>query len=117
MGRDLRRIELVNGWPTLHYDQIELSGIYDVSVIDPPLSLKFAAQPVSYESSMDELSPAQISVLKNVATVTAWTPNLSLRALVEKDRTGLEFWLPIVIAALLLAGVETLLGQWFSRAK
>jgi len=117
MGRDLRRIELVNGWPTLHYDQVELSGIYDVSVIDPPLSMKFAAQAVSYESSMDELSPAQIGVLKNVATVTAWTPNVSFRTLVERDRTGLEFWLPVIIAALLLAAVETLLGQWFSRAK
>ena len=94
-----------------------MAGIYEVSVAEPPLSLKFAAQPAPYESSMEELSPAQVSVLKTVANVIPWTPDLSLRGLVEKDRTGLELWLPIVITALLLAGVETLLGQWFSRAK
>jgi hypothetical protein len=115
--RDLRRIEVVNGWPTLQYEQTDLGGIYEVSSTEPPLALKFAAQPASFESSMDELSPAQVSVLKSVANVIPWTPNLSLRGMVEKDRTGLEFWLPIVIAALLVAAAETFLGQWFSRAK
>lgn len=114
---DLRRIELVNGWPALQYDQTDLAGAYDVSVVDPPMALKFAAQPAAYESSLDELSPAQVAVLKNVANVIPWTPNLSLKGLVEKDRTGLEFWLPIVLAVLLLAVVETFLAQWFSRAK
>jgi hypothetical protein len=115
--RDLRRVELVNGWPALQYDQTDLSGVYDVSVVEPPLSLKFAAQPAAYESSLDELSPAQLSTLKTVASIIPWTPSLSLKGLVEKDRTGLEFWLPIVIVALVLAGLETFLGQWFSRSK
>ena len=116
-GHDLRRIELVNGWPAIQYDQTDLGGLYDVSVIDPPFSLKFAAQPAPFESSLDELSPAQVTILKSVANVIPWSPNLSLKGLVEHERTGLEFWLPIVIAALLVACVETFLGQWFSRAK
>jgi hypothetical protein len=37
--------------------------------------------------------------------------------MVEKGRTGVEFWLPILILCLLLAAVETFLGQWFSRSK
>jgi len=115
--RDLRRIELANGWPALQYDQTDLSGVYDISIPDPPLSVKFAAQPASYESSLDELSPAQLNILRSVANVIPWTPNLSLRGMVEKDRTGLEFWLPIIVAALLIAIVESFLGQWFSRAK
>jgi hypothetical protein len=64
----------------------DYGGVYEVSSTDPPLSVKFAAQPAPTESSMDELSPAQINVLKNVANVIPWTPNLSLRGLVEKDR-------------------------------
>ncbi len=116
-AHDLRRVELIKGWPVLRYDQTDLGGVYDVSVIDPPLSLKFAAQPAPFESSMDELSPAQVSILKNVANIIPWTPNLSLKGLVERDRMGFEFWLPIAIAALLIAALETFLAQWFSRAK
>jgi hypothetical protein len=115
--RDLRHIELVNGWPTVQYDTTDQGGVYDVSVAEPPMALKFAAQPPAYESSMDELSPAQITVLKSVANVISWTPNLSLKGLLEKDRTGLEFWWPLVIAGLVVAGAETFFGQWFSRAK
>jgi hypothetical protein len=115
--RELRRIEMVNAWPMLQFDQTDLAGVYDVNVADPPLALKFAAQPDPAESSLDELSPAQISTLKGVANVHDWSPEFSLKGLVEKDRSGLEFWLPIVIAALLVAAAETFLGQWFSRSK
>jgi hypothetical protein len=40
-----------------------------------------------------------------------------LRGIVERDRSGLEFWLPIVLLVLLLAVVETFLGQLFSQPK
>jgi hypothetical protein len=36
---------------------------------------------------------------------------------VERQRTGLEFWLPILLLALLVAVVETFLAQYFSRSK
>ena len=111
------RVELVNGWPMLQYDQTDLSGVYDVNIADPPLSLKFAAQADSSESSMEELSPAQLATLKTVANVINWTPNFSLRGLVEKDRSGVEFWLPIAILVLLLVVLETFLSQLFSRSK
>jgi hypothetical protein len=115
--RDLRRVEMVNGWPTLQFDQTDQAGLYDAKIVEPALSLKFAAQSDSAESSLDELSPAQLNTLKDVANVVTWTPSLSLKGLVERGRTGLEFWLPVLVVCLLLAGVETFLGQWFSRSK
>ena len=41
---------------------------------------------------MEELSPAQLMTLKSVANVMEWTPNFSLKGLVERDRSGVEFW-------------------------
>jgi len=115
--RDLRRVEMVNGWPAVQFEQTDLAGLYDAKITEPALALKFAAQADPAESSLDELSPAQLNTLKDVASVMSWTPGMSLKGLVEKGRTGLEFWLPIIIACLALAGVETFLGQWFSRSK
>jgi hypothetical protein len=115
--RDTRRIELVNGSPLLQYDQTDFAGIYDVAVQDPPFSLKFAAQPNPTESTMEEITTPQVHNLRTVANVVSWTPNFTLKGLVERDRTGIEFWLPIVLGALLVAAGETFLGQWFSRSK
>jgi hypothetical protein len=115
--RDLRRVEMANGWPTLQFEQTDLAGLYDAKLGDSAVSFKFAAQADPGESSLDELSPAQLGTVKEVANVVTWTPSLSLKGLVEKGRTGLEFWLPILMACLALAAVETLLGQWFSRSK
>ena len=115
--RELSRVELVQGWPTVQFGQTDLAGVYDATLGDPPIHIKFAAQSDPGESSLDELSPAQLATLRDVANVVTWGPNLSLRGLVEKGRTGLEFWLPIAIFCLLLAWVETFLGQWFSRSK
>jgi hypothetical protein len=115
--RELRRVEMVNGWPAVQFEQTDLAGLYDAKIAEPALALKFAAQADPAESSLDELSAAQLNTLKDVASVMTWTPGMSLKGLVEKGRTGLEFWLPIIIACLALAGVETFLGQWFSRSK
>jgi len=115
--RELRRVEMVAGWPTLQFERTDLAGLYDAKLDEPALALKFAAQADSGESSLDELSPAQLTTLKDVASVLIWSPNMSLKGLMEQGRTGLEFWLPIVVLCLLLAGVETFLAQWFSRSK
>ena len=115
--REISRVELIQGWPTVQFVQTDLAGLYSATIGDPPVQLKFAAQSDPGESSLDELSPAQLATLRDVANVVTWSPNLSLRGLVEKGRTGLEFWLPIAIFCLLLAAVETFLGQWFSRSK
>ena len=41
----------------------------------------------------------------------------ALRDQVERERSGAEFWLPIILLVLLIAGAETFLPQWFSRSK
>ena len=115
--RDLRRVEFVDSWPVLQYDRTDSAGVYEATVGEPPLSLKFATQPQPNESSLEELSAGQVEMLKVVAHVIPWTPNFSLREVVEKQRSGVEFWLPIMIAALLVGLVETFLGQWFSKSK
>jgi hypothetical protein len=115
--RETRRVELVNGAPLLQYDVTDFAGVYEVNIAEPPHTLKFAAQADPGESSMDELTTGQIANLKTVANVVPWTAGFTLKGLVERERTGLEFWLPIVIGALMVAGAETFLGQLFSRSK
>ena len=115
--RETRRVELVNGSPVLQYYQTDHAGVYEVKIADPAYELKFATQSDPTESSMDELTLGQVNNLKTVANVVTWTPGFTLKGMAERDRTGFEFWLPIVIGALLVAGAETFLGQWFSREK
>lgn len=115
--RDLARVEVADGRPVLQYNQTDFAGVYEAAVVDPALTVKFAAHANSAESSMEELSPAQLNTIQSAAQVVHWSPNMDLKALVQKDRTGLEFWLPIAILALLIAGTETYLAQLFSREK
>jgi hypothetical protein len=115
--RDLRRVEMVNGWPTLQFDQTDLSGVYEAKVADPPFDLKFAAQSDAAESSLDELSAEQLKMLSGVAHLVSWAPNVTLKDMAQRERSGAEFWLPIIVAVLLLAGVESVLAQKFSESK
>jgi len=115
--REVGRVEVVDGRPMLHYNQTDFAGVYEAAIIDPVLTVRFAAQANSAESSMDELSPAQLNTIKSAAQVIQWSPSMDLKGLVQKDRTGLEFWLPIAILALIVAGTETFLAQLFSREK
>ncbi len=112
-----RRIELVNGWPMLQFEGTDLGGIYEVGVGDARGVLRFAAQADANESSLDELSAEQKKLLNASAHVVEWAPGLSFKDSMQFAGSGAEFWLPIVILALLLAGAETFLGQWFSRSK
>lgn len=112
-----RRIELVNGWPTLQFEGTDLSGLYEVGVGDARGVLRFAAQPDASESSLDELSAEQKKLLGASAHLVEWAPNVSLKDQMTRERGGVEFWLPIVVVALLIAGAETFLGQWFSKSK
>ena len=115
--RDVGRVDVADGRAVLQYSQTDYAGVYEAAVLDPPLTVKFAAHANAAESTMDELSPAQLNTIKSVAQVTQWSPNMDLKGNVQKDRTGLEFWLPIAIVALVIAGVETFLAQLFSREK
>jgi hypothetical protein len=112
-----RRIELVNGWPLLQFENTDFSGIYEVGVGETKGVLRFAAQPNPEESSLDELSAEQKKLLSASAHVVEWAPSTSIRDQIQFASGGAEFWLPIVLLALALAGAETVLAQWFSRSK
>ena len=94
-----------------------MSGVYAAKIADPPFDLKFAAQSDAAESSLDELSAEQLKMLSGVAHVVSWAPNVSLKDMAQRERTGAEFWLPIIVVVLLLAGVESVLAQKFSGSK
>ncbi len=115
--RELRRVELINGVPTLRFAGTDSGGAYEATVNDPPAVIRFAAQPDSRESDLAELAAEDKEKLKAVAHVYDWSPGVSLRELVEKERVGTEFWLPVALLVLALAALETWLAQWFSRAK
>lgn len=115
--RELRRVSLVNGTPTVQFEQTDLAGVYDASVGEDGPKLKFATQPDAGESSLVELSAAQLATLKGVAEVIPWSPGMALDRMMERSRTGLEFWGPLAVGCVLLALLEMFLAQWFSRSK
>ena len=115
--RDLRRVEMVNNAPTLQYERTDSAGLYQGQVSDPAYSIAFATQSDPDESQVEELSVEQYQSLRTVAEVYQWGPGFSLRQVVERQRSGIEFWPAVITAALLLAVCESLLGQWFSRSR
>lgn len=116
--RDLQRVELAQGLPTLAYESTDYGGVYEAAISgDVTHTIKFAAQPDAAESNLDELSVEQFKALEGSAQVIRWKPGMLLRELVDKERLGTEFWVPLLLAALLLAVSETILAQWFSRTK
>lgn len=116
--RDLLRVEMVQGLPTVAYEATDRGGVYEASIAgDVARVVKFAAQPDAAESDLSELPSELIKGLETGAQVIRWKRGKSLREQVEKERIGTELWLPILFFALLLAVVETVLAQWFSRTK
>jgi len=116
-ARELRKIELAGGLPMLQYDITDRAGVYEISIAEPPAVLKFATQPDPVESDLTEVTPDELRALGESARVIRWNPTLSLREMVEKERLGSEYWLPVALLAMLLAGLETFLAQYFSRSK
>ena len=117
--RDSRRVELTpGGWPILQYEETDRSGSYEATVSgDPPVTIRFAAQPDPQESSLEEIAAARETELGTVANVIAWSPGAALEGAIQKERVGTEYWKPLAILALLLAVAETWLAHWFSQSK
>ena len=116
--RELRRVEMLKGSPALTFENTDLSGGYEVSFAgDPPMVMRFAAQPDNSESELSRLNDAQLKNLEPVGTVVKWPPTESLEATLDRQRVGTELWLWFAVPALALAVIETLLGHWFSKPK
>ena len=117
-GTSLRHIDAVNGVPLLQFDETDRAGIYDVRLGDDatPL-LRFATQADPGESRLEELPASDWKALDGVAQVIRWSPEVSLRGLLERERTGSEFWLAFVLLALCVAVAETMLGNRWSQSR
>lgn len=116
-GRDSRTIELRDGRPTLTFDNTPLGGAYELKIPGEPRSVRFATQPDSRESQIESLNDEQLRRLASVADVIPWTSASQLHDAMLAQHTGSELWLPLAVAALVLALTETFLADWFSRAK
>jgi hypothetical protein len=111
-----RRIELVNGIPSLTFAGTDYAGAYEAKVSEGA-PIRFAAQANPEESNLDSLTEEQYRLLGEVAHVVKWTPGTALGESIEKNRVGTELWLPLAMLAILLAAGETLLAHWFSKPK
>ena len=114
------QVTLVNGQPTVQFSNTDEAGAYRVSIAsDPPTILYFAAQSDPAESSLTPLSAEQLKTLGAAADVIQWAPGVrsSLTPKLTSARLGYELWLPLMIAALIVATSETFLAQVFTQSK
>ena len=111
-------LELKNQLPLLEYSGTALGGRYDVFFAEEIRDkLCFAAAPDPKESDLHEWPASDWQTLTDLAPVIHWTPSVDLRALLQRERTGTEFWSALALAALALAAAETFLGNRWSRSR
>ena len=111
------QVTLVNGSPVVSYDKTDVAGAYQVHVAGDDTPIYFAAQSDPAESNLTLLSDAQLQALGQVADMIKWTPEALLMPKLTSARIGSELWWPLLIAALILATLETFLAQSFSKSK
>jgi hypothetical protein len=114
-GRRLTRPARADGDRAMvEVDATARAGAYRVETEGVPAEL-FAVQPDPAESDLAELSGGPRRDLEGFARVTDWTAGQDLASLLAAERGGRELWLPLALAALLVALAETVLAQRFSR--
>jgi hypothetical protein len=102
----------------LRFDETDIAGTYAGRMGDDAIPvLRFATQADPEESKLEQLSPADLKIFDGLAQVIHWTPEHGLKALLQKERTGSEFWLAFAILALLLAIADTWFGNRWSVSK
>ena len=116
--RWVRTLRAVPGASLLEWDETAKAGVYRATIAgrSTPLAV-FAAQPDPAESDLTELNAERRAELERVGQVVDWTPGMDLRAAFDRERVGVELWLPLALAVLLLGMTEVWLAQHFSRPK
>jgi hypothetical protein len=83
-----------------------------------PTNIVFAAQSDPAESNLTPFSADQLKSLGEVADVIKWNgQGETLKPQLTTARVGRELWLPLLIAALVLATLETFMAQNFTKSK
>jgi hypothetical protein len=113
------QVTLVNGVPVVTYDNTDEAGAYQVSIAtNKPTNIVFAAQSDPAESNLTPFSADQLKSLGEVADVIKWNgQGETLKPQLTTARVGRELWLPLLIAALVLATLETFMAQNFTKSK
>jgi hypothetical protein len=112
------RINTVDGRAQFEFDDTDLAGGYEARLGNKTTPfLRFAAQGGRDESELAELSGNDLKALESGALVTRWTTAANFRATLERERTGVEFWLPLAVLGLMVAASETVLGNRWSQTK
>ena len=119
--RVVGQVILVSGLPTVTYDDTDYAGAYRVSIAtDPSTIIYFAAQSDPKESNLTTLTDTQIKSLSASADIFKWSPGVVEHSLTTKltdARVGQELWVPLLIAALVVAALETFVAQFFTQSK
>jgi hypothetical protein len=93
------------------------AGGYTVSIAsEPPVVMKFAAQPEAAGSRLEMLTDDQSAALSAVATVQKWNDHAGAQLSGTGTSAG-ELWIVFAIAALVLTVVEPVAANWMSRSK
>jgi hypothetical protein len=102
----------------LEWDNTVMAGVYRVAMagLTSPLAV-FAVQPDPAESDLTELTAERRAELEKVGQVIEWSTGMDIRSIFDRERVGVELWLPLALAVLLLGVVEVWLAQHFSRPK
>jgi hypothetical protein len=119
-ARIVGQVTLADGLPVVQYGDTDKAGAYHVSIATaPPTDLVFAAQSDPNESNLTPLSADQLKSLGSVADVIKWKSDgsSSLTPKLTSARLGRELWVPLLIAALIIATLETFLAQLFTQSK
>lgn len=111
-------VRSASGHSVLEFDETTRSGTY--RVVRPGESAtvaQFAASMEGAESDLTDISQETRAELERMGQVIDWIPGMDLRSVFDRERVGVELWLPLVIAVLVLAALEVWLAQAFSRSK
>jgi hypothetical protein len=115
--RVIGQVTLIDGLPRVQFDETDRAGAYRVSIGSPPMVIYFAAQSDPAESNLTPLSADELKSLGSVAEVVKWSPDASLTPKMKSARLGMELWWPFLVAALIIATLETFFAHRFSESK
>jgi hypothetical protein len=122
--------------PVIRFDRTRRAGLYQLSALRSPLSVKagptltesrepraessltdvFAVNLPAGEGDLRPLSHGQLARLLPDVRFAWVDPNQPLAAALRQARLGVELWRPLVIAIMLLMLLESFLAQRFGRA-
>lgn len=113
-----RLLRAVPGGSLLEFEETLWSGLYRVGVVGGPArSGLVAAQMDPAESDLTEWTLAERTEVEGWAQVVDWEAGMDVGEVFDRERVGVELWLPLMGLVMGLALVETWLAQRFSRSK